>query len=309
MIKVMVVLYGMVMFVPVDEMDGKARQLTVLFVDGGSHVPDAEHEPVVRAVAEDGELGPEWPLPEEFEIVVREEAHADPKIDLRVRDDFAPLRKLFTYEERGYVWDDCLMNAGSCRRSGDDLVRGTATFEGEWSTRPATYCGGWKLPVDDYDEAELEFRRSVSGDAHDAMEPKPLATALVLETEVRSLDDLAVTLDGFPMPLEALRDAPCQRWIPEHPSREECLILVMGSPPKEPLEDCTGQACYFDSHFSAFYRVTLDPPTQWNRWMPFVVTTDRCPQPDVLEEAPYVSWRGDRNPPAVRCPPPFGETP
>lgn len=311
MIKVMIVLYGMVMFVPVGETDKgtKAKRLTVLFVDGGSHVPDAVHEPVVRAVDEDGGLGPKWPLPEEFEIAVQEKAHTDPRIGIEARKKFAPLRALFTHKDRGYVRSDCMKNDGSCEVSGEDPVRGIARFEGHWTTRPATYCGGWKLPVKDHDEAEIEFRRSISGRAHEGERPRPLATALVLETEVKSLDNLAVTLDGYPMPLEVLSDSPCQRWIPGHPAREECIILVMGSPPKEPIEDCAGQECYFDSHFSAYYRATLDPPMQMNRWRPFVLTDRECPTPDIIDvahPAPPQAALSFATPPAVRCPPPFG---
>lgn len=308
MIKVMVVLYGMVMFVPVDEMDGKARQLTVIFADGGSHVPDAEHEPVVKAVDDHGNLGPRWPLPDEFEIVVEETHHADGDrwIDLEARADFAPLRDLYTHKDRGYVRSDCMQNDASCEVSGEDPVRGIARFEGHWDTRPADHCAGWTLPIKYADDAEIEFRRSASGRAHEGEPRRPLATALVLETEIQSLAELVVTLDGFPMPLPTLPARTCEEWIKAHDPGHECVILVIGNPTTS-YPTCEGTECRrYDTHFSAFYRLTMDPPIRRNRWMPYVVTNPLCPVPAAPEDPSYEEWYEPANPPAVRCPPPFG---
>jgi hypothetical protein len=196
-----------------------------------------------------------------------------------------------------------------CKISDEDLVLRTARFMGSWTTRAATYCSGWKLPIDDYDKVVFEFRKRVSGSARQGMGRRPLATALVLETGVdEKLDGLIVKVGGETKTLQPLPAAACKRWIKGHESGK-CVILLMGNPPVEPMfmgnppieqEDCPpGAACRIDSHFSAFYRVSLDPPMRINRWLPFVVTTDaQCPSPDEP---------GMVHPPAVRCPPPFGE--
>lgn len=311
MIKVMIVFYGLVMFVPQGEMNGTAERLTVMFVNGGSHLPDSRHEPRVRAVDGMGNLGPMWTLPESFAIDVAETSGAG-SIDLGARDEFAELRPLFTHGDRGYVRSDCMRNEASCRISADDLVQGTVTVGGEWKARQATYCGrGWKLPIDDYDEAESEFRRRVSGDEHEGMGSKQLATALVLETSLDKLDELSVTMGNSPpMTLEPLSAEACGKWIKGHPAEAKCVILLMGNPPVEHTEctDPSDEECFIDHHFSAYYRATLDPPMRMNRWRPFVLTHRKCPAPDVMDvarpAAPHAAL-SVVNPPAVRCPPPF----
>jgi hypothetical protein len=308
-IKVMIVFYGLVMFVPQGEMNGTAERLTVMFVNGGSHLPDSRHEPRVRAVDGMGNLGPPWTLLESFAIHVAEASGAG-SIDLGARGEFAELRPLFTHGDRGSVRSDCMRNEASCRISGDDLVQGTVTVGGEWKARQATYCDrGWKLPIDDYDEAEFEFRRRVSGSKHDEIGEQQLATALVLETDLDKLEELSVSMGDppVPVPIETLLAGDCSKWIKDHPAKAKCVILIMGSPPAE-HGGCRGDECFMDHHFSAYYRTTVDPPMRMNRWRPFVLTHRKCPAPDVMDvtrpAAPQATL-AIVHPPAVRCPPPF----
>jgi hypothetical protein len=286
-IKVMVVLYGLVMFVPQD------GGLTVLFVDGGSHVPAGKHTPTVAAVLENGELGAPLALEDGFEIAIQ---GPDGKVDSKAQMHFATLEKLFAHPKRDRVRQDCLRNQPSCRKGDDDLVLGWARIEGAWSTHPATFCNGcgWSLPIGFDDKAQFQFRRRANGPPRDEG-TFPLATALRLDTVVK--EDALEKLLSLDPQIAAIKGQACEDWIGEDVG--QCVVLVIGNEP-EPDPGSHGPHL-LDQHFSAFYRVALDPPMQINRWLPYINKHSCCPgQPAALSPASIAEVV---NRPAPLCPP------
>lgn len=298
MIKVMVLFYGLVMFVPED------GGLTVLFVDGGDHVPDAEHMPTAEVVGKDGKLGKLWNLEDGFKIVIQ---GPDGEMDPDVPEHFARLEKLFTYTNRGMVRQDCLNNDASCRMGDDDLVRGRVRVKGAWTAQPATYCnGGWSSPVSFDDTAEFQFRKRTNGTPHDE-DAKPLATALRLEATVpREQIAQLVRLRGDEEHKSdiVVGSEVCRKWIDEiGEDVDGCVILAIGNR-SEPSHGPHGFRL-LDEHFTAFYRVALDPPLRRNRWLPYMYENPCCP-----EGYPPRSIKRDLkgellNKPAPLCPPTY----
>lgn len=320
MVKVMVVIYGLVMFVPAGEADGTAEKLTAIFVDGGSHV-HAEHEPIVRWAVGARELGEPWELSTDKDFSINISNTAADGVDLGARPKFSQIETLFTHRDRAWVEPGCLKPTGSCSKGDDDLTQGHAIFSGEWTTREATYCCGLPLPVGDYDEGTFEFRRSPGGNAHGDFGKGELGTALSMIADVGSLDDIAILWEGRPQSLHRLDETACKEWFGEQSGVTSCAVLVMGNPPTT-YHECKGDECRLDSHFSAFYRLAEDPPVRWNRWFPYLSSNERCPLPAIDRDdaclemsvrlAEVGSKRGKEpekpeNMPSVRCPPAFAQ--
>lgn len=288
-IKVMVVLYGLVMFVP------QGGGLTVLFVNGGSHVPAGKHRPTVAVVLENGELGAPLALEDGFEIAIQ---GPDGKVDSKAQMHFAPLEEQFAHSTRGKVRQDCLGNEASCRKGDDDLVRGWARIEGEWSTHPATFCNycGWSLPIGFDEEVQFQFRRRANGPPRDEG-TFPLATALRLDTVVKE-DELEKLLSLDPQ-IAAIKGKACEDWIGGKVNK--CVILVIGNEPEPDRDPGSHGPHLLDEHFSAFYRVALDPPMRISRWLPYIKEHSCCagqpaaPSQAIIEEMVHR--------PAPLCPP------
>lgn len=313
----MVVIYGLVMFVPTGEVDGTAEKLTAIFVDGGSHV-HAEHRPIARWAVGARELDDPWELPTDKDFLITIANGAAGGVDLGARPKFSQIASLFTHRDRASIEPGCLEPGGSCSKRGDDLTQGHATFTGEWGTWEATYCCGLPLPVTDHDEAMFDFRRSAGGNAHGDVGSAQLGTALAMMADVASLDEVTVIWDDEQQDLYRLDETACKAWFGETSGVEECAVLVMGNPPVA-YHECKGNECRLDRHYSAFYRLAEDPPTRLNRWLPYVRANELCPVPDVDRQDDCLalfpaaqnprSKPGKLNMPSVRCPPAFGEPP
>lgn len=290
MIKVMIVFYGLVMFVPHD------GGLRVLFIDGQRHMPKhGEHMPTSQVVLQDGTIVEPWALGNEFKIQIQGPAGT---VDHSAQADFAQLEELFTYTSRGLVRKKCLHDDPSCRKIDGDIVRGWTHIQGAWSTKPATHCNGsWNPPIKFDDTATFEFRRTATGPPRDG-DPRLLATALRLDAEV-SEDELAhmVRIGDSEQKLDWITGPTCQKWLGEPADR--CIILLIGNPPGAEAR-CESGYCPFDEHFTGLYRPTLDPPWQMNRWLPYILTNYECPEG-------YPRWSAEekRNHPAPRCPPTY----
>lgn len=317
MIKVMVVIYGLVMFVPtgdgsqdcdhVSQFGCTAAKLTAVFVDGGDHV-DGEHEPIIRWVQSEGELGEDWRPPADFDIAV-ESPLAGP-IELQALTTFPHLGAFSSRR----VPASCLDPGGVCKANNKDLTFGVATFSGSWTAAGATYCCGFKLPIGDYDRARIKFPRT-DRTQPDTFGERPIATALALTTTLDDAQwqDLKVTLGQTDKKQVPLTGGACERWLGA--GVDKCAVLVMGNPPTE-YAPCSGTACRYDHHFSAFYLLTQDRGDM-NAWrIPYVTGSAKCPEPHPAARdqecwSANVAWSEDRlepqNMPSVRCPPTFAQ--
>lgn len=306
MIKVMVVIYGLVMFVPQAEKGGAATTLTALFVDSEHHINDTVHRPVIQWVQEET-LGEPWDISGESDFAISITSPRDGGIHLGVRPSFPQLSTL----TRSRVMDECLEPNGDCRSSSSDLTQGLARFSGAWAADDATYCCGFKLPIGDHDEATFKFPRS-NGTDPDMLGNRQISTALVLTAELseEEWEDFGVSLNGVSMKEGPISEQGCVAWLG---SPQRCAILLVGNQPVE-HGDCHEKGCRFDLHFSVFHLLTKIPDLAERRRLPYVTSNEQCPTPDeaidhecLLRSHRWAEW--DKvdpfNMPAVRCPPTF----
>jgi hypothetical protein len=283
-IKVMIVFYGLVMFVP----QNWDRGLTVLFMDGGDH-GGVRHVPTLQVVEEDGEPSDPWELGGLVEINIQ---GPPGDVDPHAQAYFVQLEDLFAEQDDGMVRKECVDNDPSCQENTSDPVLIRAVIKGEWSTSPATHCNdGWSMPVEFDDIARFQFRKYEAGSPRPA-DTRRLATALRLDTEVstRELKELLSLKEGEYAELTTIEGPQCNKWIGG--DVQECVVLLIGNKYSIPAAKRPYDA--LDKHFTAFYRVAVTPPQPDNRWLPYIFSNSSCP-PDYPIP----------NPPAVRCPPPF----
>jgi hypothetical protein len=309
MIKVMVVVWGLVMFVP-QGVTGRgdtasATGLRVLFANGAVIDKEMEHQPTLWLVEQGGELSEGRPLSSDFALRISEGSLAG-RIGLAARWRFAQLPDL---NPGVAVKRTCFDNEPLCRTNGGvDRVLGTAVIEGEWTSRPASICDGeFPSPVVFDDAATFSYRKSENGDRRHDAPPFQLATVLVLEAEVSSLDDV-LTLDGTPVTIPLLEGQACKNWIEGASLGTECGVIVLGNPPKHEME-CDSDPCRFDTHFEAFYYM-VDRLDLRYLYMPYVEENYKCPQFTARISTRATGGREASGldpvtPPAVRCPPAF----
>lgn len=325
MIKVLVVIYGLVLFVPTGETNGKAETLKAVFVKGG-HDGTAEHTPIVRYVKEDGKLSDPWTLPlaDDFAISVLHTAGGVVHLDERER--FISLGDLVAPRTNARIQRECLSKndpfMGECTRRGEqDLTHGVVTFVGEWRTRAASYCCGLRFPVGDHDHVRYQFLGLADPPGINDR-GQPVATALVLET-LAAPEDLQVLLGNGTVVLPRLSEELCLRVTGD--DDHECMVLVMGNPPVPSPDECVGTGCRRDRHFADFYDLATTPPVDSaRRKVPYAVSQNvSCPCPDIdsniycldlvgtwetPQALPSKSKKGPTgrlNWPSVRCPPAF----
>lgn len=318
MIKVMVVIYGLVMFVPtVKTVDGVQRtELTAIFVKGeevgGSHMP------AFRWVTGDSDVQePPWtPAPgNDFEALIKSPFSGN--VGLTAKNHFPELSFLAPNRP---IRRGCLQANGHCRdlETDSDLTHGVALFQGEWRTREATYCCGFARPLGDHDRAVVRFPHASGSDSHynDSLEA---ATALILEIDVPASkwNDFEAVYGGMNQKQTPLKKAACLKWIGSRwmsPDVDGCAILLMGNPSTH-AHQCHRSDCRFDKHFSAFYLLTTRPGNAAGRLLPYVVNDAQCPEPHVMEDEEcrnqLNSWLSSPldvlNMPSVRCPPAFAQ--
>lgn len=295
MIRVMVIIYGLVVFVPQDD------KLTVLFIGDEGH-GDIVHVPVVTVVG----TGEEALVPQRLDPAFNFEIQAsDPvgKPNLTGLQDFVRLEELFTHPSRGVVRKECLDDDG-CETGGEDVIRGKLEITGTWTTRPATYCKDrWSSPIEFDSTLRYEFwswmRRFNRGEP-----TRRIPSALRLDTELPEnwVDE---RLDGLATQA-VLEGEECKKWIGEDVPR--CIVLLIGNAPtlahSSPSSSRISQQSEpLDRHFSAFYRVAEDPPWRINRRLPYIRSSLTCPReyPDPVEHATVIVTK-----PAPECPPLVG---
>lgn len=316
MIEVMVVIYGLVMFVPTGSgsqncdhakrIGCTAEQLTAIFVNGGNHV-GGMHQPIIQWLGTDGNLQVKWPLTADFQVVVE-----NPEAGLIGLDAWTAFPRLGAFSS-SRVPPNCLKHDGVCESGRKDLTYGVATFSGKWTAAGATHCCGFKLPVGDYDQARVKFPRA-DGTEPDTFGERPIATALVLRTTLNDTQwqNLKVMLGQSDQKGTPLSGGACEQWISAGTKR--CAVLVMGNPPTE-YAPCVGTKCRYDHHFSAFYLLMQDGGDQSARRIPYVTGSAICPHPDAVRDLDCLSanlaWveypLEPQNMPSVRCPPAFAQ--
>lgn len=311
MIKVMVVIYGLVMFVPtVETVDGIQRtELAAIFVKShGSET--AKHTSKLHKLTDEGLV--QVPLPS-TDFQIRIENGTTESVDLSARDTFADLSPLFSSPDDARTRRDCVDPSQDCSdHSGKDLTHGWVTIQGKWVIKPATYCCGLRLPLGNHDWARFSFHDPANTDLPKT--GKPLATALILEA-LANKDDLKVLLGTSEVPLAVIDDpGVCRRWTG---SDTPCAILLIGNT-TEDHRGCPNGNCRFDRHFARLFHLSQGPPQSHPAKLPYVTSAPLCPQPDELRDeacldrivAAVESQNNEgRNMPSVRCPPAFADGP
>ncbi len=294
MIKVLVVVWGLVLFVPDAPDTAHPAGLTalVLDTDAWSHIP--EHRP--RFLQHGADLGTPS-IDRDFDIVLRVPGSAP--VELGGLPHLVALDRLTDRPDQAVVRADCLRRAPSCSFEGRPMVAGKIRFEGAWSTRPVSKCTELELPLGYRDQALWDFRP-----ANDLGQPgdsrRRLATALAFEAEVVEIDDavIEITVGGTNRRVALFESAAevCADFLGE---AGRCAVLELANGVSElPRIRCTGGSddppeCRGDRHFAAFYDLLLSPGPD-PRLIPFVVE-------NYLE---CDSRMGIGNMPSVRCPPP-----
>lgn len=299
MIKVLIVISGLVMFVPAPGED--PQWMTALLLETKfSHGMTALHVPALRQQIDDFSVRNWYINSGDFKAVLRPNLGGAATIDLGARKYFPQLSQLTPKAADGEIHSDCL--AGKCvDASKKKRVAATIKFEGRWRTRPLLRCAReWIRPVDFQDESKSDFRLYQEPKVPKADQPeRPLATALALEAEIEKLEDLYFTINGIDQKLYQLTEKSlCQAWLGA--SVSSCVVLELENWPESDGDpDCNKDdppaKCRFDLHFSMFYDLILNPPNEDQRWLPYVAAGKvKCPN------AP-----GPGNPPGIRCPPTF----
>lgn len=294
MIKVMVVIYGLVLLVPGGHPDDVLTAVVLNTQNRMKHEPEFKQQAPMAGPAH-------WALDPGFEFVVQAPGEPGELVQL---DEFVELASLTATPEQGYIRPECVEPDGDCTHGGENLVAGVFHFRGNWTSRAASYCGRWVAPVDDYDDAELDFRTE-GGNVHRTQD-RELATALVLETTLPSEDALDRLVErlgdqGVYLNLSKTKPGPCKRWRLDED--ESCVVLFVGNPARNP-PPCPD--CRLDRHFSAFYDMTVGA-ADGDRYLPYLVRPDNS----CLSEKSFTRWLksvlGIRNDPSPRCPPPIGK--
>lgn len=286
MIKVLVVVYGLVLFVPDGPPGSDPRGVTALALDSSAWQDLHEHVP---AIDQHGGTSADVPLGDDFQVVFRT---AKPgSITLTALPHLARVDELANSRVRR----ECLEPGGSC----EDLLRGRFRFEGLWRTRPASRCLEWQLPLDYRDQAVYDFRpqKNLNSSGGTA---RRLATALIFEADVQDLDDVAVVVSSGDTPrtlkLSTSESGVCRAFI--NSNVPDCVVIeVANAAVTEPDEACRQedppQYCRADPHFAAFYDLLMSPPAEASRRIPYV--TDNYTLCD--------TEKGIGNVPTIRCPP------
>lgn len=290
MIEVLVVIYGLVVYVPEGDTGTQADALTVLFVEAAHHGEGGGHEPVIRHLEQGtdgtGELGVAWSLGSSppFRVTVRHEGEEGEagSIALDARPLFPRLEELVGEEGDGLLRSECLESPGDCKTErGRPLVLGSLRFEGEWETYPASRCSrGWDLPIAYGDGMEFTYRRAGDLDTRRGPQARPLATALILRTTIMSREELEVVVHGSddPIGLAEVELGTCRGWVAEQDvddagDLERCMVIEMGNRPV--ATPSAGPCPPLDRHFAAFYDLVQAPPKAADRWLPNL-ETDAC---------------------------------
>ncbi len=321
MIKVLIVVSGLVAFVP--NRGNDPIGLTALLPDtasyaalvGGNHMKHqvAMYRQINRFVA-DGPQRRELLRENEFKAVFRVQVGGKlGAIDLAAQKDFVQLEAL-PRSPGSQVIEECL--TGNCK-----MVAAMVRFEGTWRTRPLVRCNKyrWAWPVDFNEEVQLDFRRVSDiplDDDNPAYVDRRLATALALETQVADARDLIVEIGGKTgkgkrRVLGLSTPETCALWLGEHV--KSCIVVEIENwPEHEAAGECGGvpprpPECMADEHFAIFYDLLTSQPPWNDRWIP-VATAASCvldgnTEAASLAKAALPSEVGPGNPPSPRCPP------
>jgi hypothetical protein len=302
MITVLVVVSGLVMFVP-----NPPQGLIALLVETKYANPNLSHGilhvPAVRHPLDvDSARG--WTIDDgNYEILLQVPVRQPAPAGHLALDDFPELGQLTDSPGDAAVKPEC--RAGTCVDSkGRRLVATTVRFEGTWLTRSAQHCAKrWKFPVGSVKEAtKSDFRRlSNPGMPKAGLAPRPLATALALETTIAKIEDIRFQIkrpDGSTITpkLELTSPETCKLWLSDQ--QQVCIVLEVENweAAAAPIEPACAQEdprteCRIDPHFAMFYDLIVKPPLQQDRWLPYVA------------EGSLVCPTLVDNMPAVRCPP------
>lgn len=285
MIKVLIVVSGLVMFVP----DTPNNTVTALLVGTKSMRGMVEHIPQLHLYPASSS-SQSWNLEHQVNnsVLIRVKAKNRLSINLDAKKDYAQMSQLTTGAK---VKPECL--AGKCKQ-----VAATVRFEGGWQTRPLQRCSDeWSFPVSFEKEiVKSGFRKPPAFDKPlKSQPPRRLATGLALEADIEKLEDLRLEIKGASQKLQLAKPGKCKRW---RGTDEPCVIIEVENwaVPTPPL--CgknKPDPCRPDRHFAMFYDLLVNPPANGDRWLPYAVSPAadlKCPS------------SGDTKP-AIRCPTTF----
>lgn len=291
MIKVLIVVSGLVMFVP--DSSQNPQGLTALLLDyAGAH-----HAPALRHQVDSFSVRSWYVINGRFNASFKV-GPAKPSIGLDAKDASPQLGQLVTKTDDARVKPDCLK--GNCKKNNKNLVAAVVRFEGNWRTRPLQRCAKeWIYPVDFREKALTDFRKIGALDkAKDNLSPRAMATALAVETQVDNVNELYFEIQrnnkSVRQTLTPSDTETCQQWLGD--SVTSCIVLELDNWPDLPLnKNCDGDnpepKCRVDEHFAAFYDLLENPPKDEDRWLPYVAGGSlKCPNAS-----------GPGTPPGIRC--------
>ncbi len=303
MIKVLIVVSGLVIFVP-DAPPNPQRMTALLVETKDAHGMPLHgmtlHVPALRQQLDFFSVR-SWHINNgDFEAVFKVEMNGQATISLGAQKDFPHLSQLTANPDDATIKPDCL--TGKCTDDSADknkLVAAIVRFEGRWRTRPLLRCEkAWILPVDFDEKSQSEFRLADLTTVLTGQAQRPLATGLALETEIETLKDLSLVIHGSTQQLQLTDPTMCQAWLGVGVS--SCVVLEVENWPEVPIDASCNVAdppshCRVDKHFKMFYDLIVTPPKENERWLPYVAAgVVKCPNSP-----------GAGQPPGIRCPPAF----
>ncbi len=297
MIDVLIVISGLVLFVPYSAKD----QLSALLVEtkylsGGMHVPAMRQKL-------DNTSTREWDIVRgDFQATFTLMAGRQPPIERCAVWDFPQLSRLTKKPDDAKIRANCL--DGTCvDGQGRKQVAALVNFVGGWQMSPLQrYTKQWSSPARFHEQAISDFRKASDVKNYKGDEPlRPFATALALEAEIEKLDDLKLVIhnSGGDVAATLQLSSPdiCRKWLGD--GTQSCIVIeVENWTDVDPDPPCDAAnrvpPCDLDEHFSLLYDLIAAPPLPADRWLPYV------------EEGGKVLQFSDTtklNKPAVRCPP------
>lgn len=296
MIKVLIVVSGLVLFVP-----GPGDDPTVLTALLASMPPHAAYlrQQIDRFHYSD------WPIASgQFKATFRID-DGKQSINLSAQQFFPQLTALVAKPE-SKINPRCLNLECTEGKTGNEtkLVTASVRFEGGWRTRPVKRCDrDWQKPVDFQETAQFEFRTIAHLDQSlQGQQQRPLATGLALEADISELERLHFLVDKSEQTHLQLTDPDtCRQWLGE--GVKSCIVFeVENWDYTAPDKHCTQTTnpppdCRVDKHFSRFYDLLSikTMPSADDLWLPYAAAGDLACQSSVTHS------------PAVRCPPGWTE--
>ncbi|MFL6234351.1 MAG: hypothetical protein ACJ76N_14560 [Thermoanaerobaculia bacterium] len=321
MIKVLIVVSGLVLFVPDPPPD--SHRLTALLRDTrhvqspqgmistkGAHGLTA-HLPALRQQIDSSYRGWTITAPDDkdsAQVLFRVPVKAGLSIDPDTSGNFPHLDRLTAKPEDANI--DPLCFEGKCKDGDKKRVATVVRFEGSWRTRPLQRCNRrMNLPLrfgqsasthfDEIETARSEFRRPEDTALRPGQGRRPLATALGLEAEIEKLEDLYLEVKGSVQKLQLTNSDVCKEWLGVP---DPCVVFEVENWEAPVASDCDvtdrdklPPECRIDRHFGLLYDLILNPPKANERLLPFAAEGElKCPGREELD-----------NQPGVRCPPTF----